>query len=132
VLHRIRPLGVRVAVVAFASPAALAAYQRRSGLSDVLLLSDERRAAYSAFGFGRGSLARVWLHPGVWWRYARLIAGGRRLERPHGDLLQLGGDVLLDAEGRVRWVHRSRGPEDQPRIAEVEAAVRDARRWPTW
>jgi hypothetical protein len=126
VLHHIRPLAVRIVVVAFASPAALAAYQRSSGLGDVLLLSDERRAAYSAFGFGRGSFARVWLHPAVWWRYARLVAGGRRPERPHEDPLQLGGDVLLDAEGRVRWVHRSRGPEHQPRIAEIEVAVRDA------
>ena len=120
--HRER-LRLRVMVVAFAPPSALQAYEGRFGLVDVPLLSDPDRSAYTAFGFGRGSFARVWLHPAVWWRYARLVAARRRPEPAHEDTLQLGGDVLAGADGRVRWVHRSAGPEDRPTIPQIERAL---------
>jgi hypothetical protein len=123
VLEHIDELGVRVAVIAFAAPASLAAYQRRLGLDHVLVLSDPELVAYHAFGFGRGSVHRVWLDPRVWRRYVQLIRTGRRPERAHEDTLQLGGDVLVDAGGRVRWIYASRGPEDRPSVAEVRAAL---------
>lgn len=111
--HRDR-LAARVVVVSFARPASLAAYRDRFGLGDVLLLSDPERLAYAAFGFDRGSVARVWLDPRVWLRYAGLLARGRRLEATDDDTLQLGGDVLVAPDGRVRWIYRSTGPEDRP------------------
>ena len=85
---------------------------------------DPSRESYEAFGFGRGSVARVWLDPRVWRRYAALLLRGRRLRPAAGeDTLQLGGDVVADAEGVVRWVYRSVGPEDRPSVREVAAAV---------
>ena len=114
---------MRVVVVSFAAPASLAAYRDRFGFEGAELLSDERREAYAAFGFLRGSAARVWLSPKVWLRYARLLAAGRKLEKPEEDTLQLGGDVLVDG-GRVTWVFRSAGPEERPSLAELRAAVR--------
>ena len=125
--HRER-WGVRVVVVAFASPSALVAYQRKSGLEDLLVLSDELRLTYAEFGLGRGSFARVWLHPAVWWRYARLIAAGRRPTPAQEDPLQLGGDALVDAAGRVRWIYRSRGPEDRPSAPQLQRALSAMRR----
>lgn len=117
-------LGLRVVVVAFAGRDALRRYQRGLGLDDVLVLSDPGRLTYAAFGFGRGSVARVWLDPRVWARYAVLVARGRRPARAEQDALQLGGDVLSGADGRVRWVHRSRGPEDRPSLRTIRDAVR--------
>jgi hypothetical protein len=124
VLQHREELAARVVVVAFASPASLSTFQQRFSFEGALLLSDEPRAAYAAFGFDRASTARVWLDPRVWWRYAGLLLRGRRIERPEQDTLQLGGDVLADREGRVRWIYRSTGPEDRPTIAQL----RDARR----
>jgi peroxiredoxin len=118
-------LALRVVAVAFAPSDVLAGYQRRLGLDDVQVLSDPERRAYREFGFGRGSIARVWLDPRVWLRYLSLIRRGRRPERVQEDALQLGGDVLIDASGRVRWVYASRGPEDRPSLAAITAA-RDA------
>ena len=115
-------LALRVVVVAFAPADVLAGYQRRLDLDKVQLLSDPERRAYKAFGFGRGAIARVWLDPRVWWRYLTLIRRGRRPERVQQDTLQLGGDVLIDASGRVRWVYASRGPDDRPTLAAIEAA----------
>jgi hypothetical protein len=126
VLSERERLRVRVVVVSFAAPAALAAYRDRFGLAGAVLLSDPERAAYAAFGFGRAGRLRVWADPRVWARYAALLARGRRPERPEQDTLQLGGDVLVDSDGIVRWVHRSAGPEDRPALARLRAARRAA------
>lgn len=111
-----------MAVVSFASPKSLARYRDRFELGEAVLLSDAERAAYEAFGFDRASMRRVWLDPRVWWRYARLLARGGRLERAEEDTLQLGGDVLAGPDGRVRWIYRSEGPEDRPTLDELLAA----------
>jgi hypothetical protein len=128
VLRHREPWRIRIVVVAFAAPKALVRYQRQLGLGDVLVLSDEPRHSYTEFGLGRGSFARVWLHPAVWARYAALIARGRRPAPSHEDTYQLGGDALVDASGRVRWIYRSRGPEDRPSVPEVERALNAVRR----
>lgn len=125
VLRERERLRVEVVVVSFAAPPALRAYEEGFGLEGSRLLSDPDRRSYAAFGFDRGSVARVWLDPRVWLRYAELLARGRRPAPPEEDTLQLGGDVLVDPAGRVRWIHRSTGPADRPSIAAVLAA-RDA------
>lgn len=118
----------RVVVVSFAAPASIARWREHLALDeDVLLLSDVDRALYAAFGFDRGSIARVWLDPRVWLKYGRLVLRGQRPERPEEDVLQLGGDVLVDAGGVVRWIHRSTGPDDRPSVAAVMDASRVAR-----
>lgn len=119
-------LGLRVAVVGFADQQALARYQQSLGLGDTIVLADPGRASYRAFGFGRGSVNRVWLDPRVWARYLSLVARGRRLAAPEQDTLQLGGDVLVRADGRIGWIYRSRGPEDRPSVAEIAAGRRAA------
>jgi hypothetical protein len=112
-----------LAAISFAAPEALAAYERGLGLS-LELYGDPDRAAYRAFGFERASIARAWLDPRVWARYGQLVMSGRRLRAPGEDTLQLGGDVVVDAAGIVRWVHRSRGPEDRPSVDELVRRVR--------
>jgi hypothetical protein len=124
VLNSRHQIGAQVVVVSFAAPALLRLYRREQGLDEILLFSDEDRAAYAAFGFGRAGVGRVWLDPRVWRAYAALLARGRRTRSAQGDTLQLGGDVLVDAEGIVTWIHRSQGPEDRPSITEVLAACR--------
>ncbi len=126
-LNHIDRLGVRVVVVAFAAPESLAGYQQRQRLDHVQVLSDPDRLAYQAFGFGRGTLLRVWLDPRVWARYAQLVLRGRRPEPAHEDTLQLGGDALVSADGQIAWIYRSRGPEDRPSLARIQAALTDLR-----
>jgi hypothetical protein len=122
VLHERQQLGVRVVVVGFAEPESLRTYQQRQGLQELLVLADPDRRAYRAFGLGRGRFARIWLDPRVWARYLRLILAGARPEPAREDPLQLGGDALLDAEGRITWIYRSRGPEDRPSLEQIAAA----------
>jgi hypothetical protein len=112
----------RALAISFASPALLAAYERDLGV-DLPLYGDPDRALYDAMGFGRASVARAWLDPRVWSRYAQLLARGHRLHRPEQDTLQLGGDAVFDAEARLIWVYAGRGPEDRPGMDEVIAAL---------
>ena len=115
----------RIAVITFASAPLLAAFAREVELQDASLYGDPERRLYEALGFGRGSVARVWLDPRVWARYGRLVLGGARLPRRiEQDTLQLGGDVLVDADGRVAWLYRSRGPDDRPPADELVRQVR--------
>ena len=124
-LHQIDELGVRIAIIAFASAESLASYQHRQRLDHLLVLSDPHRQAYQAFGLGRGTVLRVWLDPRVWARYLQLLLRGRRPRRAQEkeDTLQLGGDVLIDSHGRIAWIYRSRGPEDRPSVADIRAAI---------
>jgi hypothetical protein len=99
------------------------------------LFGDPERRLYAAFGFGRGSVARVWLDPRAIRHDLALRARARGRGRGRGrargrrsgpsrqDTLQLGGDVVIDATGRVRWVYASRGPEDRPPIASIIDAM---------
>jgi hypothetical protein len=111
-----------VLVISFARPGLLASYERELGL-DLPLYSDPDRGLYRELGFGRASVARAWLHPRVWVRYAGLLARGRRLRRPEQDTLQLGGDAVFDADTRLRWLYSSRGPEDRPSVDELIDAL---------
>ncbi len=117
------------AVVTFAGPALLAAFAPELDALGMVGFGDPTRALYRAFGFGRASLARVWLDPrAVGHDLAlrrRARPGGGRPRLPRQDTLQLGGDVILDAGGRVRWVCASRGPEDRPSVeAIIDAMLR--------
>lgn len=114
-------------IVAFAKPESLAGYQHRQRLDHLLVLSDPDRRAYKAFELGRGSIFRVWLDPRVWARYLQLVLKGRRPEAAHEDTLQLGGDALVDRDGQIAWIYRSRGPEDRPSVAEIRSALSDLR-----
>ena len=126
--HR-EQLAGRLACITFAEAPLLSAFERELSL-DIPLFGDPTRAVYRAFGFGRGSVRRVWLDPRVWIRYTQLLARGQRAGRSGQDTLQLGGDAVLDAAGRVRWIYRSAGPHDRPSLdlieTQLQAAARDS------
>jgi alkyl-hydroperoxide reductase/thiol specific antioxidant family protein len=113
-----------VAVIAFAAPSYVAAYQREK-LAPLTVLVDPSRAVYRAYGLDRGSVRKVW-GPKIWWAYARLILRGRRFERPTEDTLQLGGDFVVGRDGRLVYVFRSDDPVERPAIDHLLAAVRNA------
>lgn len=109
-----------LAIVAI-SPGAPALLRRlRDGLElRVPLVSDPTWLTYRAYGLGRGSLARLLLSPRLWLAYARLLLRARRPKRPTEDVHELGGDVLVDAEGGLAWIHRSESAVDRPSPAEI-------------
>lgn len=117
-----------IVIVTFAAPRLLRGYQARFA-PELTVVSDESLDAYRAFGLRRGSVWSVW-GPKVIARYGRLLRAGRRgtgpkLGRPQlmGDPRQLGGDVVVDRDGRVSYIFRGNGPNDRPDVAALVAAV---------
>jgi peroxiredoxin len=113
-----------IAVVTFANPRTLAGYRARF-VAPLTVLSDESRATYTMFGFGRGRWWRVWGWRAVR-RYVELIRSGRRDIGIDGDTLQLGGDVVIDRSGVISYLFHGAGPDDRPGVDELIAAVRSA------
>jgi hypothetical protein len=90
------------------------------------VLLDPDRHLYKAYGFERTSFRRAWLSRRTLAHYLRAALKGRLPHRPVADTLQLGGDVLIDPTGTVRFVHQSREPADRP---SVQILLDMARQW---
>lgn len=110
--------------VAFAAPASVAIVERNLNLG-VPVLCDPDRVAYDVFGFGRTDMTAL-LRPTYWRRLGTAVARGRRFGLPAEDPGQLGGDVVLDADLRLRWIFRSRFPADRPSVATIRDELRRA------
>lgn len=121
-LDEITELGAEVLVVTFSAQRTLAAYQRRFA-APLTVVADPDRLLYAAFGFGRGSVWRVW-----GWRPARkyieLLRSGGKLERATGDTLQLGGNAIVGPGGRVQWIYAGSGPDDRPEVSDILEQLR--------
>ena len=113
-----------IVVVTFTRARNLRGYRNRFA-DPLTVITDEQLSLYRSLGFGRGSVARVW-----GWRaaaaYIKLMSQGKRPERATEDTLQLGGNAVLDTEGRLAWVYAGAGPEDRPPVDDFLAAVREA------
>lgn len=93
------------------------------------LLSDPDRRVYERLALPRGSWAQL-LRPASAWRYARWalrnLRGGHGQGRFTGDVAQLPGTAVLDAEGALVWLHRGEGLGDYPSLEETLEAVEGA------
>jgi peroxiredoxin len=123
----IRALGGEVVAVSFTPPQRVATYLRVHPLP-FPAVSDPERAAYRAFSLERTSWASF-LRLQVIARYLKLIfLGWMPKAAPKGeDVLQLGGDVVIDAGGRLAYAYRSRVPTDRPSARALLEAVRRAK-----
>jgi hypothetical protein len=123
---RIKELRGEVVAVSFSAPSLLAGYLERNPLP-FGLVADPERAAYRALGLDRTSW-KEFFRPAVVLRYLRLMARGWLPWRGRrgDDLLQLGGDFVLDAARRLVYAHRSAEPTDRPAAEELVRAVASA------
>ena len=115
--------GCSVLVVAQAKPEFLAHYLTRRAYG-VAFASDPERVAYRAFGLERTPL-RTFLRPRVLLGYLAGMLRGYAPHKPYEgeDVLQLGGDFLLDQLGRIEFAYRSRNPTDRPAVSRLLAAL---------
>ena len=108
--------GAAVAVVSFEQVARLRAYVRFHKLPYVSLV-DETRGLYHAFGMDRGPWWRIY-GPRVLWGYVKAYLRGGKV-RIRGDTFQRGGEVILDGDGVVRFVHAGRDSFDRPAVDDL-------------
>jgi len=87
------------------------------------VLVDRSRESYARWGLGRASWSTIWLDPNVYRTYWRLLRAGGRLREGGTDVLQLGGDFVLGADGLVVY-SRPQERDDRPPVGELLRAVR--------
>lgn len=85
------------------------------------LLVDHTKQTYRALEFRRTDWWHV-MGPPVWIKGMQAILKHRNA-MPKQDPLQLGGTVVVDTDGSVRYAYRSKTSSDQPPIAEITAAL---------
>jgi hypothetical protein len=115
--------GCSVLVVCQAKPEVLSRYLARL-VWHVPIVSDPDRAGYAAFGLERTGWL-TFLRPRVLLGYLRGILRGHGLKVPYAgeDVLQLGGDFVLDRARVVRFSYRSADPTDRPTVPALFAAI---------
>jgi len=122
-VDRLRTAGISVVAISQAKPEFLAMFLRQFP-QPFPVVADPDRQAYRAFNLERARW-RDFFHPGEIARYLGIMARGHRVQRPFAgeDLLQLGGDFLLDRHGKVRFAYRCQTATDWPRFEEILAAA---------
>ncbi|NDJ54013.1 MAG: hypothetical protein GYB68_13150 [Chloroflexi bacterium] len=78
------------------------------------MLIDHQRDLYGAFALNH-SIANTWNLRTIWY-YTKAFFAGRRIPLIKGDPHQMGGDVVVDRDGVVRYIYRSQEPTDRPEI----------------
>ena len=90
----------------------------------VPVVCDPSRAAYRAFGLERTGWL-TFFRPRVLAKYMRGMFRGHGVKTPYEgeDVLQLGGDFVLDRLRRVVFAYPSADPTDRPAVAALLSAV---------
>jgi hypothetical protein len=120
-------MGVGIVALFFSQVRRLPEYRAHFAIPDTIpLLADEGRTVYTAYGMRIGSLREIY-SPEVIAKYARLIRGGMKMKlKTDEDTRQLGGDVIVGADGRIILAHCSKNQADRPSVETLIAAIRDA------
>jgi hypothetical protein len=85
------------------------------------LLVDSDHALYRLYGMER-SLVSPW-SPRALWRMVQLVRAGQRWRGIQGDVTEQGGDIVVAANGLVRYLYVSRDPSDRPPVDDLLAAA---------
>jgi hypothetical protein len=117
---------IHIAAITFAEPQDLAPHRAHLDLP-FPLLADPDRQVYRQFDLRRGALLEIW-NPGTLRLYVDLLRRGRSLRRPTQDTRQLGGDFVLDAEGRLVAGFWPTSPDARPGVDSLVDAVAQAHR----
>jgi hypothetical protein len=113
-------LDTHIAVVTFETAARARAYASETRIAWPVLL-DRDRTLYRGYGMQRGRLLDI-LGAATWWAYAKELARGQLPGWPTDDTRQLGGDVLIDPTGIVKFHHVGSGPADRPSVDTILGA----------
>lgn len=87
------------------------------------VLADPDRGAYRAYGLGRLPWHRA-IAVKTLLLYAGFLLRGRLPRPPGQDVMQQGGDFIVDGRGVVRFAHAGRSPDDRPRVDDLFRCLR--------
>ena len=103
----IRAAGADLLVVLPTSPGRAEDWQQSNNAQNVTVIGDEDCALYHALNIGRGTPRKLLLDPRSWREATGELLHGHFPSKHRGaDGFQLGADLVLDAEGRIVFIHR--------------------------
>ena len=106
-------LGARVVLVGLGSVEETAAFKQRFEVPFTMAADPERRL-YAAFELKQASVGSLFSGKMVL-RGLNAMARGHTIGRPQGDVRQLPGVFIIDADGHVQFSHYADSPQDHPR-----------------
>ena len=114
---RIQHAGGEVIVISFAAPEALQRLIQAHKLP-FTMLTDPERKVYRQYGmlYRDTGPVQTWKTLST---YVKLRLAGYPKPLRGGDPRQMGGNVVIDPSGIIRFLHRSQFPEDRPTAADV-------------
>ena len=121
--EEIRELGAEVVAVSFEP-----LHRLKEQVEDMRLtfpiLSDPGLETYRAYGVRRGSFRDVF-NVGAGLQFLKLLFKGRLVLAGHGDIMQLGGDFIINEEGLLKYSHPASRAQDQ---ADVDVLLEELRK----
>jgi len=90
--------------------------------ADYPFLLDVERRVYGIYGL-RYSKWRVW-SPKTLAQYFLAIVHRKKFFYTGGDIGQMGGDFVIDGNGKILMAHRSMEPADRPSMDEIIATLK--------
>jgi peroxiredoxin len=120
---RIQHLGGEVIVVSFEEKEGLQRLVSGHKLPFVILL-DPQKEVYNKYGMIYKDQGRVG-NLGTAIAYMRMRLSGYPRQQAGTDTRQMGGDVVIDRQGVIRFIYRSQYPHDLPDAAAVLKVMTD-------
>jgi peroxiredoxin len=109
-------VGAQVLLVTFAEPSLLEKKMMHDLKNPFPLLLDPTKEAYRRWGLGKVSPFGAYLSPDLSVRYVKLLLKGERFLGLAPDMLQLGGDFVVDRQGRIAFAHAMTNNGDQAAV----------------
>ena len=127
-LHRQRgefeAAGVHILAVSFETSESTRSYVKGASLEFPVVV-DNKKNLYSYFGMRAAGFWVIW-GLRTWKAYFRELFKGRLPQKGEGDIQQRGGNVIIDADGRIRFHHISNGPGDRPTAEQLLQFIQEA------
>jgi len=120
-------MGAQVVLVAYDEPSLLGAKLLRGLDLPFPLLLDRTRETYARWGLGRARLTQAFLSPALSWRYLKLLLRGERFLGFAPDMLQLGGDFVVNGRGTIVGAHPMRHNGDRVETEVLFSELEEAR-----
>jgi peroxiredoxin len=116
-------LKVKIVVVTFEANFLSRNYVEETSLTWPLII-DENREIYRSYGMLSASFWNIW-GPKTWLAYLKEIIKGQKLKKSEADIMQRGGDVLIDPNGIVLMHHVGEGPADRPGVEKILRIIKE-------
>jgi peroxiredoxin len=115
-------LNTRVFVISFGTLPAVQEWLKET-CGNFTVLLDRERTIYNTYGLERSKLRSK--SPRTLWLYFTRWLQGQKFHDSHGDdTSQLGGDFIIDRNGKLRFIYPSHDPADRPSVEKLLAVLK--------